>query len=174
MFDAGRLTGLLLGSVAVAALAVAVPATAQVAATKRDLPAKPTVATANPLAAAAPATGASSNSSDTDIIVTGSRIVRNGNDAPVPTTVLTVQEIQQRGVANIADYITELPALGRGNTPRTTTLFANATGGANQLSARDLGVDRTLVLLDGRQARADNPAPVEQDERPVDAEIACA
>jgi len=159
MFDAGRLTGLLLGSVAVAALAVAVPATAQVAATKPDLPAKSTVATTKPLVADAPATVASNNASDTDIIVTGSRIVRNGNDAPVPTTVLTVQEIQQRGVANIADYITELPALGRGNTPRTTTLFANATGGANQLSARDLGVDRTLVLLDGRRVVGSGLSP---------------
>lgn len=93
------------------------------------------------------------------IVVTGSRIVRNGNDAPTPTTVLSAQEIQQRNVANIADYITQLPAMGRGNTPRTTTLFANATGGANQLSARDLGVDRTLVLLDGRRVVGSGLSP---------------
>lgn len=93
------------------------------------------------------------------IVVTGSRIVRNGNDAPTPTTVLSAQEIQQRNVSNIADYITQLPAMGRGNTPRTTTLFANATGGANQLSARDLGVDRTLVLLDGRRVVGSGLSP---------------
>lgn len=86
-----------------------------------------------------------------DIVVTGSRIVRDGNNAPTPTTVVSAEDIQTRNLPNIADYVTQLPSLGTGNTPRTTTLFANATGGANQLSARDLGVARTLVLLDGRR-----------------------
>ncbi|MBW3560425.1 MAG: TonB-dependent receptor [Proteobacteria bacterium] len=86
-----------------------------------------------------------------EVVVTGSRIVRNGNEAPTPTTVLSVEDIQQRNPTNIADYITQLPSMGIGNTPRTTTLFANATGGANLLSARGLGVTRTLVLLDGRR-----------------------
>lgn len=86
-----------------------------------------------------------------DIVVTGSRIVRNGNDAPTPTTVVTLADIQERNPTNIADYINQLPAIGQGNSPRSTTLFANATGGANQINARGLGVARTLVLLDGRR-----------------------
>ena len=87
----------------------------------------------------------------TEVIVTGSRIVRNGNDAPVPTTVVSAQEIMERNPTNIADYVNQLPSIGQGNSPRSTTLFANATGGANQISARGLGVVRTLVLLDGRR-----------------------
>jgi iron complex outermembrane recepter protein len=94
-----------------------------------------------------------------ELIVTGSRIVRNGNQAPTPTTVLSVEDIQERNPTNIADYITQLPSMGTGNTPRTTTLFANATGGANQLSARDLGVTRTLVLLDGRRVVGSGMSP---------------
>ncbi len=45
----------------------------------------------------------------------------------------------------------QLPAMGQGNTPRTYTVYANATGGANQINARGLGVTRTLTLLDGRR-----------------------
>ena len=94
-----------------------------------------------------------------DIVVTGSRIVRNGNDAPTPTTVVSQQDIQERNPTNIADYINQLPAIGQGNSPRSTTLFANATGGANQISARGLGVNRTLVLLDGRRVVGSGLAP---------------
>jgi outer membrane receptor protein involved in Fe transport len=86
-----------------------------------------------------------------EILVTGSRIVRNGNDAPTPTTVLSMEAINERSPANVADYLNQLPAMGQGNTPRTTTVYANATGGANQINARGLGVTRTLTLLDGRR-----------------------
>lgn len=93
------------------------------------------------------------------ITVTGSRIVRDGSEAPTPTTVVSREEIEQRNPTNIADYVTQLPSMGTGNTPRTTTLFANATGGANQLSARDLGVTRTLTLLDGRRVVGSGMSP---------------
>jgi outer membrane receptor protein involved in Fe transport len=109
-------------------------------------------------AGASPTDGAS-GSEVGEVIVTGSRIVRNGNDAPTPTTVLSTADIQERNPTNIADFITQLPSMGTGNTPRTTTLFANATGGANQLSARDLGVTRTLVLLDGRRVVGSGMSP---------------
>ena len=94
-----------------------------------------------------------------DVIVTGSRIVRDGARAPTPTTVLSREDIQQRNPVNIADYVQQLPSLGIGNSTRTTTLFANATGGANQLSARDLGVTRTLTLLDGRRVVGSGLSP---------------
>lgn len=115
---------------------------------------------ANPAAAAGQAASPSPEESQVEeVVVTGSRIVRNGNEAPTPTTVLSAADIQERNPTNIADYITQLPSMGTGNTPRTTTLFANATGGANQLSARDLGVTRTLVLLDGRRVVGSGMSP---------------
>ncbi|MDP9095314.1 MAG: TonB-dependent receptor plug domain-containing protein, partial [Pseudomonadota bacterium] len=150
MRGAVRFAELSCGSVAVAALLVGAASAASPVTTSG------TISGNEPAASDASAKPAPESP---DIVVTGSRIVRNGNDAPVPTTVLSAQEIQERGVANIADYITELPSMGRGNTPRTTTLFANATGGANQLSARDLGVDRTLVLLDGRRVVGSGLSP---------------
>ncbi|WP_162184710.1 TonB-dependent receptor domain-containing protein [Sphingomonas hengshuiensis] len=106
-----------------------------------------------------PATQDASVQEGEELVVTGSRIVRDGYQAPTPTTVLSAEDIQERNPTNIADYITQLPAMGTGNTPRTTTLFANATGGANQLSARDLGVTRTLTLLDGRRVVGSGMSP---------------
>ncbi|WP_336961423.1 TonB-dependent receptor [Sphingobium aquiterrae] len=97
--------------------------------------------------------------SDAEVIVTGSRIVRNGNDAPTPTTVLSAEDIAERAPTNIADYINQLPSMGTGNSPRTTTVYANATGGANQMNARGLGVTRTLTLLDGRRVVGSGMSP---------------
>lgn len=73
--------------------------------------------------------------------------------------MLSREDIQQRNPTNIADYVQQLPSLGVGNSTRTTTLFANATGGANQLSARDLGTTRTLTLLDGRRVVGSGLSP---------------
>lgn len=86
-----------------------------------------------------------------EMVVTGSRIVRDGSSAPVPTTVVTMEDIVQRNPINIADYVNQLPAIGQGQSPRATTQFVNANGGANQINARGLGINRTLVLLDGRR-----------------------
>lgn len=109
-------------------------------------------------AAAAPAPGSPAvaaaeeeEAEKIEMVVTGSRIVRDGTNAPVPTTVVTMEDIAQRNPVNIADYVNQLPAIGQGQSPRATTLFANANGGANQINARGLGINRTLVLLDGRR-----------------------
>ncbi|MES2781676.1 MAG: TonB-dependent receptor [Pseudomonadota bacterium] len=116
---------------------------------------QPVAQDASPPAPARPVTTAATPEDvaeqNEELVVTGSRITRNGNDAPVPTTVVTAADIEERNPTNIADYVNQLPAIGQGNSPRSTTLFANATGGANQISARGLGVNRTLVLLDGRR-----------------------
>ena len=137
---------------AIGAVAVCIAATPALAA--QAAPARPTTPKTQLPPTPVLVSPAPSQEAPTDVqevIVTGSRIVRNGNDAPVPTTVVTAQEIQQRNPTNIADYVNQLPSIGQGNSPRSTTLFANATGGANQISARGLGVVRTLVLLDGRR-----------------------
>ncbi|MBB5706970.1 TonB-dependent receptor [Sphingopyxis panaciterrulae] len=110
-----------------------------------------------PVVAAAPEERAPQPASE--IIVTGSRITRDGYEAPTPTTVLSMEDIQDRAPTNIADYVNQLPSMGIGNSPRTTLMFANATGGANQMSARGLGVTRTLTLLDGRRVVGSGMSP---------------
>lgn len=85
-----------------------------------------------------------------DIVVTGSRVVRDGFSAPSPTTVLGSQALQQRGAANIAEALNDIPAF----TPTTSTGTAGArpfAPGANYANLRSLGPTRTLVLVNGRR-----------------------
>lgn len=140
-----RVSGLLCSSVlALAAGLAAAPSLAQ------DAAAQP-IAYQLPAKGGAAVAAAEEKEAAEEMVVTGSRIVRDGTNAPVPTTVVTVQDILDRNPTNIADYVNQLPAIGQGQSPRATTLFANANGGANQINARGLGVVRTLVLLDGRR-----------------------
>lgn len=90
-----------------------------------------------------------------EIIVTGSRIARDGYDAPTPTTVISAEDIEARAPANVADYVNQLPQLVGSTSPRTT-LSSSVTnnGSANILNMRGLGTTRTLVLLDGHRVVA--------------------
>jgi outer membrane receptor protein involved in Fe transport len=87
------------------------------------------------------------------IVVTGSRIVRDGYEAPTPTTVLGVEELQRKAPVNIADQINQLPALA-GSTRNITNNVSGGTIGVNSLNLRNLGATRTLVLLDGQRLPA--------------------
>ena len=45
------------------------------------------------------------------ITVTGSRIVRNGYDAPTPVTVIGLADIQAAAPANVADFVNQIPSV---------------------------------------------------------------
>jgi outer membrane receptor protein involved in Fe transport len=86
------------------------------------------------------------------VVVSASRIARDGFEAPTPTTVVSREDIDKKAPSNLADYVNEIPALAPTTTPATTTVgIGGGTGGANLLNLRDLGVTRTLTLLDGRR-----------------------
>lgn len=85
-----------------------------------------------------------------DIVVTGSRVARNGFNAPSPTTVIGAELLQQRGAVSIGEALNDIPAF----TPTTSTGTAGArpfAPGANYANLRSLGPTRTLVLVDGRR-----------------------
>lgn len=87
-----------------------------------------------------------------DIIVTGTRVARDGYRAPTPTTVVTADSFQQAAQPTVVDFVNTLPALSGSATPRNTgPTVGGGIGGANFLNLRNLGVNRTLVLLDGRR-----------------------
>ncbi len=89
---------------------------------------------------------------DSAIIVTGSRIKRDGYNAPTPETVLSAEAIAIAAPANLADFVNTLPAVAPTSTPRTATINASSgSAGSNFLNLRGLGATRTLVLLDGRR-----------------------
>lgn len=100
----------------------------------------------------------SSPSRDDTIVVTGSRIVRDGFQAPTPVTVMTQEEIQNSSPTNnIADFVNQLPALGGSIRPSNSRLeLSNGIAGINALNLRNLGTVRTLVLINGRRSVGSN------------------
>jgi outer membrane receptor protein involved in Fe transport len=99
-----------------------------------------------------PAPVASKQTPADDIVVTGTRILRDGYKAPTPTTVIDAAQIAAKAPANIADFVNEIPAVVGSTTP-TGYISGVSTGlvGINALNLRALGATRTLVLLDGQR-----------------------
>jgi iron complex outermembrane recepter protein len=87
-----------------------------------------------------------------EVVVTGSRVVRNGFNAPTPTSVITAQDIQATAFPNVADVLNQLPQVWGSQSPTSNGNQVSAgTGGQNIINLRNLGPMRTLVLLDGER-----------------------
>jgi len=86
-----------------------------------------------------------------EIIVTGSRVIRDGYEAPTPVSVLGVAELNEMATANIADAVNRLPALANSLSTRGSSSTADMTGGINNLNLRGINPTRTLVLIDGKR-----------------------
>ena len=102
-------------------------------------------------AADAPASGQAAQApSVEEIVVTGSRIVRDGYQAPTPVSVLGAEDLQAAATTNIADSVNRLPVFSNSTTPHnSSSTISTGTSGVNNLNLRGLGPNRTLVLLDG-------------------------
>lgn len=88
-----------------------------------------------------------------EVVVTGSRIVRDGYDAPTPVNVLGTEEIQAAAPANIADFVNTLPSVAGSATAATSSgSLSNGAAGISALNLRALGTGRTLVLFDGQRS----------------------
>ncbi|MBB4098812.1 TonB-dependent receptor plug domain-containing protein [Sphingomonas kyeonggiensis] len=136
MIEARAFKKVLASSSAFAAIALAMPAWAQTTA-----PTTPEAAQTAPAA-------------EGEILVTGTRIRRDGFQAPTPLTVLTQQDIQNTSPTNnIADFVNQLPQLAGSTKPANSRLnLSNGSAGINALNMRNLGEGRVLVLLDGRRS----------------------
>ncbi len=87
------------------------------------------------------------------VSVTGTRVVRDGYNAPTPVTVIGTEQIQALAPANLADYVDHLPSMMGGEKPDTSSgSLSNGAAGINALNLRSLGVARTLILLDGHRS----------------------
>ncbi|BBB07062.1 TonB-dependent receptor plug domain-containing protein [Sphingopyxis sp. EG6] len=102
---------------------------------------------------AAPADSIEAADAD-QIIVTGSRVARDGFQAPTPLTVLSETEIQNSSPTNnIADFVNTLPSLAGSTRPSNSRLnISSGQAGINALNLRNLGSERTLILVNGRRS----------------------
>ena len=85
-----------------------------------------------------------------EVVVTGSRIVRNGNNAPTPVTVATTEQMALTTPTNIPDALNKLPAFSGSRNSGTTGASGNPNTG-NYLNLRAFGTTRVLILLDGQR-----------------------
>jgi outer membrane receptor protein involved in Fe transport len=92
-----------------------------------------------------------------EIVVTGSRVARDGFQSPTPLLTLSAEELERNSNGNVADAINDLPALRASITPSSTPNFSALLGG-NFLDLRGLGYLRTLVLVDGRRYVPSTPS----------------
>ncbi len=100
-----------------------------------------------------------------DIVVTGSRIARPEIDSPSPITSLSAATLEQSGRTNVTDFLVQNPALLGSTTSANQSGSTASFGGAgtNLLNLRNLGADRTLVLVDGRRHVAGLPGTASVD-----------
>ena len=90
-----------------------------------------------------------------EIVVTGTRVVRDGFEAPTPLTVISVEELQASAPENIADFVNDLPSVMGSEAPQNSqTSISSGAAGINSLDLRSMGSDRTLVLMDGQRSVA--------------------
>ena len=90
------------------------------------------------------------NSELEEVVVTGSRIARDRFDAPTPTISIDAQAIETQGMTNAIELVNQLPQVLRGYA-NANTHGGFSRAGLNQPNLRNLGVNRTLTLVDGRR-----------------------
>ena len=94
-------------------------------------------------------------SDDDGIVVTGSRIRRNETTSASPLTIIDPSLQQKQGLNSTAEIIQQSP-IANGSTQITAAISSNTISnggpGAQTVSLRGLGAERTLVLLNSRRA----------------------
>jgi outer membrane receptor protein involved in Fe transport len=94
-----------------------------------------------------------SESDGGEIVVTGSRIDRNF-DTPTPTLTVTSEDLSVGARPNVAAALNDLPQFRATTSAQTTG--TNTGAGNAPVDLRGLGINRTLVLVDGRRIVSDN------------------
>ncbi|MEM1156334.1 MAG: TonB-dependent receptor plug domain-containing protein, partial [Pseudomonadota bacterium] len=88
-----------------------------------------------------------------EVIVTGTRIVRKNLISSSPVVQVDAQELLLTGTTRVEDLVKNLPQVYSGE----NSSQQNGATGTATLNLRNLGDERTLVLLNGRRLPAGSP-----------------
>src|SRR5260370_20039479 len=87
--------------------------------------------------------------------ITGSSIRRVDAETALPVQIVTRQEIEATGSANVEQFLQGLRVALQGNSNSVVATASGATsGGGSSVCLRGLGSQRPLVLIDGRRGSA--------------------
>ena len=90
-----------------------------------------------------------------EVQVTGSRIAQApGMFTPTPVTSVQIEELKQMSPGTLIESLSQLPQFF-GNPTGQQALGGQNSGGSN-VNLRGAGINRTLVLLDGRRVVSSN------------------
>ena len=123
------------------------------------------VAASSP-ACAQQAAAAKADSADNldEIVVTGSRVIKNGNDSPTPLTVVGTEDLAEVHPATVAEQLNDLPIFSGSRGQYTNTGGGSFGTGptspdpaAQTMNLRNMGFTRTLILYDGVRLPPSSP-----------------
>ncbi len=82
-----------------------------------------------------------------EVVVTGSRIRDRNVYSSSQITTVSIEDIADRGITRVEDYLNDLPQVS----PGQAITASNGATGAATVNLRNLGAERTLVLLNGKR-----------------------
>ena len=88
-----------------------------------------------------------------EVVVTGSLIATPNQVSMSPVTFVSAQAIQQTGATRIEDMLNQLPQVFADQGSN----IVNGSTGTATIDLRDLGANRTLVLVDGQRLQPGDP-----------------
>jgi iron complex outermembrane receptor protein len=86
-----------------------------------------------------------------EVVVTGSRILTPNLESPSPVQSITASDIEGTGTVNVQEILLKNPTMGTPTLSRTNSAFLTSGAGVSTVDLRNLGVERTLTLIDGRR-----------------------
>ena len=100
--------------------------------------------------------GAAAVVEDEELVVTGSRLRRAIEDTNTPTVSFNAADFDNAGAVSPGEVLRQLPALAPGLNGESTGVTFNGAG-LDLIDLRNLGTNRTLVLINGRRQVGSNP-----------------
>ena len=98
------------------------------------------------------ATPAPTETTELDRIeVTGSRIRQVDVETAAPVLLIDRQSIQKQGFKSVADILQNIPTAGSPAISRTSPLSSGEAVGGYYIDLRNLGANRTLILVNGKR-----------------------
>ncbi|MGZ0118607.1 TonB-dependent receptor plug domain-containing protein [Stenotrophomonas sp. IS26] len=85
------------------------------------------------------------------IEITGSRIRQVDVESAQPVLAISRADIERQGFSSVADILQNLTAVGSPSISRSNVLAAGENAGGTYIDMRNLGAQRTLVLINGKR-----------------------
>lgn len=110
-----------------------------------------------------------------EVVITGTRIRNADFETANPVVSINAERMQQTGETNLVSYLSRLPALIGSSGPSQTAGGNSNLGigqtGLNELNLRNLGTNRTLVLIDGRRQVGGEPGSAAVDINTIPSDL---